>query len=292
MRYLIPISLSLCLATGCDTPKTQSSKPTLPEPQREPSSAELAKTMLEERVNQVEGQLRAAEDDAERAALARQRLVLTIAIAEVGRRIGAGEEQVDVDRLLTSVELMLDTGPRRRAAKTRASGGKLGGKGGPRFKPLAQDKKPANEELTEVGDGDEPSEREESGKKKAKPKPKRAATRSLETSLAEPDASADPSGGEGQREKARVEVESRPRGLMTAVQKRVPEMESCLGGIDDDVTLQVTVRLGAGGQVRLAKVRGVASREASCVSRVLKSVRVPDHDGGTRIVRFPLYFRP
>jgi hypothetical protein len=69
-------------------------------------------------------------------------------------------------------------------------------------------------------------------------------------------------------------------------------MEACLGQVDEDVTLQVTVRLDASGRVRTARVSGVKGRAAGCISRVLRRVRVPDHEGGTRIVRFPLYFQP
>jgi hypothetical protein len=91
-------------------------------------------------------------------------------------------------------------------------------------------------------------------------------------------------------EKARVEDEERPHALMSAVRRRSADMEACLEDIDSDVTLQVTVRLDSSGAVRDPKIAGVGNAVAACVADVLRSVTVSGHDGGSRVVRFPLYF--
>ncbi len=294
-------------------------------PQRAPeatsqgrSPAARTKRNLDQRLAAIELQLDRSlllEGD-ERRLLARQRLVLSIAIAEMKRRVEIGDSQpVDVDRLLTGVEIMLAAqrlpgggrASRGRASRGRASGGqavttsrgpstlleRLDGAG----QAERDDKRDAAVSLDAPARGKAPRRGQgRRGKEKRGCAPGDLSCDPLER--AEPVAAAGPveeerRGGDGGRvEKARVESESRPRNLMTAVQRRVAAMESCLGSLDDDVTLQVTLRMDAGGAVRAAKVSGIDGGAASCVSRVLKRVRVPDHDGGTRIVRFPLYFQP
>lgn len=259
---------------------------------RVPSPVEAARSELDERLVDTEAKLAASKDETERGELAARRLVLTVALVELDRRVAAGETAApNVEGLIASVELML-AAPRhspRRAPRTAVLEADKG-KG-----DVATGEVPPREEK----DGDllravdKPLEMHRRGE----PKPKlasgpRGGVGEDDDGFTDTEDEGEPEGKAGRIEKARVEVESRPRGLMTAVQRQLGAMEACLGELDDDVTLQVTVSMDAGGAVRIAKVGGVGATTASCVARVLQRVRVPGHDGGTRIVRFPLYFQP
>ena len=287
MGGIVIATIALTTAAGCDKdgrrrPKTAeltATRPTL-------SMAELARGTVEQRLASVEAELearlRAGASEAERKELTHRRLVLTVAIAELSRRIDAGDrERIDVERLLSSVELALrepaGTGPGGRGVTARNAKETATRERDRRIlRPLPKSKDKASrtnntieEELPD--DGLEP------------PPPEPTATAAALKSDKE----------EGGRiEKARVEVESRPRGLMTAVRRQLESMEACLGHIDDDLRLQVTVRMDSAGAVRNAQVRGVTGGVAGCISDVLRRVRVRDHDGSARIVRFPLFFQP
>lgn len=295
--------LALGALSGCHAHTSADTTVVVAERSREATSAEVLNAALEQRLAAVEAKLDATADEGDRRALARQRLVLTIAIVEVGRRIGAGDSgAVDVDRLLISVERSL--AKRARPPRADSSGGKVGR--GPGRQGLRPETPPIEEEEMERDLDDLRQNKKDKGKETVKgvardktcapgdplcaaPPPHQTAT------SPKPTDSLDGYGsdGEGGRiEKARVEGESRPQGLMTAVQRRLGAMESCLGELDDVVTLQVILRMDVAGAVRDAKVSGVNPGVASCVAGVLKRVRVPDHDGGTHVVRFPLYFQP
>lgn len=294
-RTALALGLAAGVAiAGCQPPSgAPAVSPT--EAKSSPSAAELTRAALDGRLAETEAKLDATEGEERRAELASHRLVLTIALVELERRIAAGETAApNVEGLITSVELMLASrrGFPRRAPSKQPTSGKAAANA-----PVASEAPPREELEPDLDDLlDDRSRHMKARGKTAKPKIAEdrldgdGFASSEDESEDEPHAKLESK--LGRIEKARVEVESRPRGLMTAVQRQIGAMEACLGQLDADVTLQVTVRMDAGGAVRIAKVGGVAGAPATCLARVLQRVRVPDHDGGTRIVRFPLYFQP
>ena len=300
--FAAPLATLLAVGTlsGCHTHVAADTK-VVAERSREPSSAEVVHGALEQRLAAVEAKIDTTTDEAERRALARQRLVLTIAIVEVGKRIGAGETDApDVDRLLISVERSL--AGRSQPDRSRSFGGKANAERKPGRQGLRRETPPVEEEEADPVDvkqdkksrGTTTVKGVTTGKECAPGDPLCGPPPHQTAASPKPIEALDEYGGEGDGriEKARVEGESRPQGLMTAVHQRLGAMESCLGEVDDVITLQVILRMDAAGAVRDAKVSGVNPGVASCVAGVLKRVRVPDHDGGTHVVRFPLYFQP
>jgi hypothetical protein len=233
---------------------------------------------LERRIAEVEGQLAIAPDGEARVALSERRLVLSIAVAELGRlEVGA---KLTVEEHIAQATAMLAA---RRREETRSRSVVVAA---PSVDKSVKNQVPRAAEELEQQDLEAAP-----GTTKSKFDSKPPAPQGLPVGHAPQPTSTAPREQGGKVEKARVASESQPPGLMAAVEREVGAMEACLGDLDGGVTLQVTLRLNAAGAVSNAKVGGVTGEAALCVRRVLQRVRVPDHDGGTRVVRFPLYFQ-
>ncbi len=255
-----------------------------------PASEAMAR--LERELVETERALDAGADEDARALLARRRLVLTIAIALLSRRAQAGDVTApDVEGLMASIEQRMK--PLARPTPSEPApppgGDDADGDG-----DLV-----ADEPVEDPGDNKERAGDEKDSGTSTAPSKHRAdkPRKTIRLEEISPEGNPKDKGGAfdaktpDRVEKAAVADEARPRGLMSAVSRQLTAMEGCLEEVDGDVKLDVTVRLDAGGSVRLAKVTGVTGAPASCVAGVLRRVRVHKHDGGARVVRFPLFFQ-
>jgi hypothetical protein len=203
---------------------------------------------LERRLSEVEAQLERSDD----AALRRRRLVITVALVALERRLAAGEQPPDAEALLADADRWVtgEQEARQRVAQP------------PPPKPAP---------------------------------PGLQVTQPRETLVAEPEEKGEEKSAKDDKptgvEKARVQDDpARPAALMSEVERKLADMEACLGDLDADVEIQVALRLDASGAVKDPRVTGVAGKPAGCIGDVLRGIRVRDHQGGSRVVRFPLLF--
>ena len=96
---------------------------------------------------------------------------------------------------------------------------------------------------------------------------------------------------------AQVQNQGLPAGLQPEVDKRLGDLAGCLPPDlrkRTDLRLTVRARLAEDGGLRDASVTGEVSlppMATQCLGDVLAKIRVPEHDGSSRIVTFPLWFR-
>jgi hypothetical protein len=205
---------------------------------------------LERRIAGVEARLAKGDDEV----LRRDRLVLSVALVELRRQLAAGVA-ADLARVVADAERSVDI-ERARVASAAAPTPRTRNPRGHALAPI-----PAASGAVDLPT-DAPDEEEKDGSKQ-----------------------------DGKIGKARVvdDGSGQPAALLSAVEGKLPAMEACLGDLDDDVTIQVIVRLDT-GVVKDPRVSGIAAEPAGCIGDVLRTVRVPNGPSGSKIVRFPLYF--
>ena len=104
-------------------------------------------------------------------------------------------------------------------------------------------------------------------------------------------------GGEPTPAAAQVEHVELPDGVMTAVSASVGELSECVPEslrLDPSLRIEVSARLSSAGAFRDLRVSAGALLDPEieqCIVAALLRVRVPDYDGDSRTVSFPLFLQ-
>jgi len=314
-------AIAFAAMSGCAPRKTMPPAREQPRELAPTSDLEHARRDLLQTLAVVEAELASADD--ERAAVLRElRLRLTVAIAELQRRIAwgrhddTGGDARDVTGLLERARGRIAAVRQRQTADRRQTGKGLLWRAARAW--ATRDLEQANKKekqadrgrddanlcapgdpfcsdldpLDELDEGEDPKTEKSKRRPVFKPSPrptKKPPGKALRATPY-PDAEPTPPG------EARVARRRAPRGVMREVHRHFGRVARCLPSAarTEVVRIGVVLRVTDSGQFRDPRVSAsrLDARAIACIADVFSSVRVPDYQDGSRVVRFPLWVPP